>query len=302
MKNLSLPKKSDERSSHPLEWSHLDDAHLLLQDLTINYSKPCVMDLKMGVQTYVRSHHQSFFNFCRCFSQVVFFCCHDILQEPDATPEKRAREYGKYPQQTKFGFRIVGMRYYNPSHADADEKGFLYFEKSYGRSLTTYEQLTEAFRLYFGAGCHDMSQPSDSNADPMEADGTQEELSNAKHRSNGHANSPAKLCQPQSVNRPNGMIRRRTVSNFLLQLRPLRRWFEENQSLRFYASSLLLIYEGDVENSPNPDMVTLKMIDFGRVRREAGGDQGYITGLSTVRNIFEELLIEDEKRAATPCC
>jgi Inositol polyphosphate kinase len=31
-----------------------DDAHLLLQDLTINYSKPCVMDLKMGVQTYVR--------------------------------------------------------------------------------------------------------------------------------------------------------------------------------------------------------------------------------------------------------
>ena len=35
-------------------WNQLDDAHLLLQDLTINYSKPCVMDLKMGVQTYVR--------------------------------------------------------------------------------------------------------------------------------------------------------------------------------------------------------------------------------------------------------
>lgn len=30
-----------------------EDAHLLLQDLTINFSKPCVMDLKMGVQTYV---------------------------------------------------------------------------------------------------------------------------------------------------------------------------------------------------------------------------------------------------------
>jgi hypothetical protein len=92
------------------------------------------------------------------------------------------------------------------------------------------------------------------------------------------------------------------VSNFLVQLRPLRRWFEENQSLRFYASSLLLIYEGDVENSPNPDAVTVKMIDFGRVRREAGGDQGYITGLSTVRNVFEDLLNDDEKRAASPCC
>jgi Inositol polyphosphate kinase len=30
-----------------------EDAHLLLQDVTINFSKPCVMDLKMGVQTYV---------------------------------------------------------------------------------------------------------------------------------------------------------------------------------------------------------------------------------------------------------
>jgi hypothetical protein len=36
------------------QWKDVDDAHLLLQDLTINYSKPCVMDLKMGVQTYVR--------------------------------------------------------------------------------------------------------------------------------------------------------------------------------------------------------------------------------------------------------
>jgi hypothetical protein len=38
-------------------WKMLEDAHLLLQNLTINYSKPCVMDLKMGVQTYVRLYH-----------------------------------------------------------------------------------------------------------------------------------------------------------------------------------------------------------------------------------------------------
>jgi Inositol polyphosphate kinase len=98
------------------------------------------------------------------------------------------------------------------------------------------------------------------------------------------------------------MIRRRTVSNLLVQLRPLRRWFEENQSLRFYASSLLLIYEGDVQNSPNPDTVTVKMIDFGRVRRETGGDQGYITGLSTVMNVFVDLLKEDEQKRVAPCC
>lgn len=32
-----------------------EDAHLLLQDLTINFKKPCVIDLKMGTQTYVSS-------------------------------------------------------------------------------------------------------------------------------------------------------------------------------------------------------------------------------------------------------
>lgn len=30
-----------------------EEAHLLLQDLTVNFKQPCVMDLKMGDQTYV---------------------------------------------------------------------------------------------------------------------------------------------------------------------------------------------------------------------------------------------------------
>lgn len=62
MKHLGLPKNTNEKSNHgvQVEFAHLDDAHLLLQDLTINYSKPCVMDLKMGVQTYVRRSFLSF--------------------------------------------------------------------------------------------------------------------------------------------------------------------------------------------------------------------------------------------------
>jgi hypothetical protein len=107
---------------------------------------------------------------------------------------------------------------------------------------------------------------------------------------NGNVSSPTK----QKISSSQSRIRRRTISNILVQLRPIRRWFEDNKSIRFYASSLLLIYEGDVQNSPNPDMTTVKMIDFGRVRRESGGDQGYITGLTTVKNIFADLLKDDE--------
>ena len=168
------------------------------------------------------------------------------------------------------------MRFYDPTHADADIKGYRYYEKSFGRSLTTRNELMEAFQLFFSAGC---CIPETLNSDG----------------SNGVSNaSPSKQASSSSSILTSTRIRRRTISNALVQLRPIRRWFEENKSLRFYASSLLIIYEGDVTNSPNPDMTTVKMIDFGRVRRESGGDQGYITGLSTVKNIFADLLQDDE--------
>jgi Inositol polyphosphate kinase len=170
------------------------------------------------------------------------------------------------------------MRFYDPTHADADIKGYRYYEKSYGRSLTTRTELMEAFQLFFSAGC---SLPETDNCD------------GANGVSNN--NSPSKQSSSPSL-LTSSRIRRRTISNILVQLRPIRRWFEENKSLRFYASSLLFIYEGDVTNSPNPDMTTVKMIDFGRVRRESGGDQGYITGLSTVKNIFADLLNDDEQQ------
>ena len=169
------------------------------------------------------------------------------------------------------------MRFYDPTHADADIKGYRYYEKSYGRSLTTRTELMEAFQLFFSAGC---GLPEINNSDGA----------------NGVSNSsPSKQSSSPSL-LTSSRIRRRTISNALVQLRPIRRWFEENKSLRFYASSLLLVYEGDVMNSPNPDMTTVKMIDFGRVRREMGGDQGYITGLSTVKNILADLLNDDEQQ------
>jgi hypothetical protein len=179
------------------------------------------------------------------------------------------------------------MRFYEPHHPDADEKGYRHFEKSYGRSLSTRDDLLNAFHLFFSAGC---IQLGSSNIN--DTNNTNVEMASI---TNGDVASPSKQRLSTTVPVGRSRIRRRTISNILVQLRPIRRWFEENKSLRFYASSLLFIYEGDVHNSPNPDMTTVKMIDFGRVRREAGGDQGYITGLTTVKNIFADLLLKDDE-------
>jgi len=193
------------------------DCYLLLQDVTVNFKKPCVIDLKMGFHTF----------------------------EPDAPDQKKKRERQKYPQQEKFGFRIVGNRIYCPSHRDADENGFVFYSKHVGRSLESYEALKDAFVTFFGLESVDRLLPD----------------------------------------------RLKTISNILLKLRSLQHWFRDNKKFYFTASSLLIAYEGDTEGS-NPDMVTTRMIDFGRVRRRKGGDQGYLKGLSTIVSLLEEISTE----------
>jgi hypothetical protein len=209
-----------------------EDAYLMLQSLTKSFSKPCVMDLKMGTQTF----------------------------EPDATEEKQIREFSKYPHQADFGFRIVGMSVYDPNHVNADEKGFRMFGKDYGRKLQTRKQVRQAFRTFFSAGVK-----TDTNED--------------RER--------------------NERVRVRSLSNTLLEMRPLRRWHDENGSLEFRASSLLLIYEGDPVKG-NGDATLLKMIDFGHVRRDSTGDLGYRVGLKSITSFLTKIIEEEEQYVRLP--
>lgn len=216
-----------------------DETHLLLGDLTANYSKPCVLDLKMGTTTY----------------------------EPDATTEKKDKEHNKYPQQGLFGFRIVGMRIYDPGHEEADKDGYRFFGKEYGRGLAERDQVKEALKIFFSAG---------AGKPPKKA----------RNSINGRI-SP--------VNE-NAEIRGKSASNVFTQIRLIQKWFEENKSLLFCASSLLLVYEGNV-SCEAPDITTVRMIDFGRVRRNRpAGDPGYVHGLSTFKRLVKEILEEEEKR------
>eukprot|EP01134_Creolimax_fragrantissima_P003535 CFRG3535T1 len=63
--------------------------YLVLENALNGYDKPCVLDLKMGTQTY----------------------------SEDATPEKIAREEKKYPPQRTLGFRFVGMKVWQTRNA-----------------------------------------------------------------------------------------------------------------------------------------------------------------------------------------
>jgi hypothetical protein len=199
------------------------NSHILLHNLTSHFSKPCVLDLKMGTETY----------------------------EPDAPDDKKRRERTKYPQQVEFGFRLVAMRLFNPSDTLADIDGYIYFPKKFGQSLESRDRVKDGLRLFFGGG----DLPLIVRASRAEA-----------------------------------------IKRILTQLKLIKKWFKDNNVFTFTASSILLVYEGntetDEENGMQPDLATVKMIDFGRVRRRAGRDQGYLHGVRTLILILEEILCE----------
>jgi len=189
---------------------------VILQDLTAPFRNPCVLDLKMGRQSY----------------------------EPDATTTRKEYEIRKYPEQKLFGFRIVGMRVASNQANDQQQQ---LLDKYHGYSLKTEAQLQDSFQLFLRS-CHN-----------------QEKL--------------------QAV-----------VREFLSQLHQLTLCFEQNQSLSFYASSLLLVYEGDDSTARDPyTRPIVRMIDFGHVRRQVGGDHGFIHGLNTIAKLLH-LALERDKR------
>mmetsp|Transcript_44610 Transcript_44610/g.53999 ORF Transcript_44610/g.53999 Transcript_44610/m.53999 type:complete len:436 (-) Transcript_44610:24-1331(-) len=198
-----------------------NSSHLLLQDVTANFSKPCVLDLKMGQRSY----------------------------EPDAPLDKIDKEIGKYAQQVLFGFRIIGMRVYD-SHA-----GFHTYNKTFGRSLKSEEQVMTALKGFF-----------------QRREGEKEKGNNRQVSSN--------------------ILRKRVIRSLIYLLKSIKIWFEENTMLGFYASSLLIVYEGD--STSRSDVVDVKMIDFGHVRRQRSGDSGYLYGLKMLIGMLNTIL-DDEK-------
>jgi Inositol polyphosphate kinase len=92
--------------------------HLVLDDLATNYRSPCVIDIKMGQQTY----------------------------EPNAKSSKKMREIKKCPHQVVTGFRITGMKVFDVTNGSYSTE-----DKQFGRSVTPSDA-TEALRRFFWNG------------------------------------------------------------------------------------------------------------------------------------------------------
>ena len=209
--------------------------HLVLDDLTLSYVSPCVIDIKMGQQTY----------------------------EPDATSSKKKREIRKCPYQVITGFRITGMKVF-----DVMNSTYSYKDKQFGRAVQP-DDIAGALRIFFWNGI---------------------------------------------------LIRKDVITKVIDQLKNILAWFENQNVLHFYCSSILIIYDGcmnrgtisdgnqigehlgsssasrDTEKMkprPLPDLVQVKMIDFAHtlpspIPRDI--DHGYILGIKNLINKLNTIM------------
>lgn len=93
-----------------------DDRLLVIQDVTCSYRNPCIADIKIGKQTWDRY----------------------------AAPEKQARERQKYPEQSKFGFRFVGMKVFLSTD-------YVQYNKGFGRTIRTDSEVVRALQSFLPA-------------------------------------------------------------------------------------------------------------------------------------------------------
>jgi hypothetical protein len=135
-----------------------------------------------------------------------------------AEKDKIDREKKKYPAQETLGYRIIGMRVYQPSTDD-----YVYYDKWYGRSIREDTAL-QAVTNFFICG---------------------------------------------EVNRVD------VIPAVLGKLQTFLGWFRTQTSLRLFATSLLIVYEGDPAHSDEPaPPVDIRLVDFAHTYEAAPGSEG----------------------------
>lgn len=97
----------------------------------------------------------------------------------------------------------------------------------------------------------------------------------------------------------------------LKKLNRLARIIESLKGYRFYASSLLLIYDGGKPENSKDCRIDVRMIDFAKcvspedesenftypLKNPDGPDEGYLLGISSLIEKFTEIHKEQQKRA-----
>jgi 1D-myo-inositol-tetrakisphosphate 5-kinase/inositol-polyphosphate multikinase len=208
------------------------EQYLVLEDLTGAFERPSVADLKIGTKTW----------------------------QDGASEEKIASKREKFVHQDTYGWRMVGMRVWQPS-----TQSYKVYGKKYGKSQTV-QAMNGGKPLIDFLSCDDQQDSPNLRVDV--------------------------LLQLQ------------------MQLQQILDWFEQQQVYSFRSSSLLIIFEGQVNKTGGAQRiqgeaagrgrmkVAVKMIDFVYTQplKEGDHDCSYIHGLRDILRCLNQILSGKRKR------
>ncbi|KAI8991312.1 hypothetical protein BDF20DRAFT_909110 [Mycotypha africana] len=285
-------------TTHIIINSYSSSQNLCLENISHGFTRPCIMDLKMG----------------------------SLLYDQDATTEKRNRmiHHSKTTTSGSLGLRISGMKVY-----DSIDRRYATYQKAYGKSRTPenikeailaylfptsrYGKASEEYRIYVD----DLSQrqPTTTTTDVDQLEPQQQEEKQHIIREK----LPTKYT-------------RWIIECFIDTIKELRAVIMSHPNLRLIGSSILFIYEGDrtvaektwnymleEDSKPNkkdkqkgnvaedeeveedetdtPKMCDLRLIDFAhsdwQAEREEQ-DPELLKGFSNIIDILEECLKEQK--------
>jgi Inositol polyphosphate kinase len=230
--------------------------YLELDDLTFPYKRPCVMDIKMGVQAW----------------------------DEDASIPKIHKEASKYPTQQNVGFRLTGMRVWDKRPAltkkisaaevageeggNAEAKRIAKL-KNAGQDHRNDHVALPAAALPPSSSSEGSPLPPPFVVIPEGYDFHPQGTYREHGRAFGYGLDEKTLEEGFREFLFDGhRVRVELIPSFLERLLEIREWIIKQDEHRFYGSSLLFIYEGEEREGGQrllPVGVEVRMIDFAHV-------------------------------------
>ncbi|CAI7738539.1 unnamed protein product [Closterium sp. NIES-53] len=183
-----------------------------MEDLTRNYTKPCIMDIKMGRKTWYEGAPQKYIDKC-------------LVKDATTT-------------SGTLGYRVAGMQVH-----DSSTGAMWRADRKWCQNLTN-QQMPAVFRLFFS-----LTPTADAPAvDAIAAatgsgDSTAAATGTAAGAMGGAAGAAGVSLSAEAKERMKGILC--GDGGLLAQLQILRNWFAQQTSFHFFSASILLIYEAN---------------------------------------------------------
>lgn len=286
---------------------------LRLEDVTAGYSKPCVVDLKIGLRTFSRTGHDCAYIAKRSAhdtrsgqAEVGFKICG--MQ----TWEFAGRESGaRCGERAEVG-REPRKRPSSPALRVAERNdGWLRRQRPYdwARNLRDKDAVRAALEEFVGCRGRMASGRADESTKARGAESPRGSPRATASTSSSRADDvsgedvrdePGRFAtedeKPKPSGKPNPSCRASEVfGEALTQLSGLRAWFATQRELHLLGSSVLIVYEGDAAAATRKTRVCV--IDFCNYVDARGElDENFASGLDRLAEMMRSIVDAEEAR------